>query len=108
MASFQDRSYAAPSAWSAELDADRPVPGKRTLVEQRYPWPVQRRAAGQPTADVHAAAAQGIATPASPLPFADRIQRLFGRHDISSIQAHTGPEAAASTKAMGAEAYATR
>lgn len=35
------------------------------------------------------------------------IQQLFGRHDISSVQAHTGPEAAASAQAMGAQAYAT-
>jgi hypothetical protein len=35
------------------------------------------------------------------------IQRAFGRHDLSSVQAHTGPEADASAQAMGAEAYAT-
>ena len=76
--------------------------------------PVQQRAAGGPDAPVasneaavHAAAAQGVATPASSLPYRDNIQRAFGRHDISSVQAHTGPEAAASTRAMGAEAYAT-
>jgi hypothetical protein len=71
---------------------------------------VQRAAARQPaedTATVHAAAAQGIATPASTLPYAGSIQRLFGLHDVSSVQAHTGPEAAASARAMGASAYAT-
>ncbi|HET9627514.1 MAG TPA: DUF4157 domain-containing protein [Kofleriaceae bacterium] len=35
------------------------------------------------------------------------IQQLFGRHNISSVQAHTGPEAAASAQAMGAQAYAS-
>lgn len=58
-------------------------------------------------AQVHAAAAHGTATPATPLPYADQIQRAFGRHDISGIQAHTGPAAAASARAMGAAAYAT-
>ena len=58
-------------------------------------------------ATVHAAASQGVATPASRLPFSDTIQCAFGRHDVSSIQAHTGPEAAASAHAMGADAYAT-
>jgi hypothetical protein len=58
-------------------------------------------------AGVHAAAAQGIATPSSRLPHSDTIQGLFGRHDISSVQAHTGAEAAASARAMNADAYAT-
>jgi hypothetical protein len=48
-----------------------------------------------------------VATTASPLPHADRIQRLFGRHDVSSVQAHVGPDASASARAMGAQAYAT-
>lgn len=58
-------------------------------------------------AAVHAAASRGAATPGSALPFSTSIQRAFGRHDVSSIQAHTGPEAAASAHAMGADAYAT-
>lgn len=58
-------------------------------------------------ANAHAAAARGIATPATQLPFADRIQRAFGRHDISRIQAHVGGDAAASARDMGARAYAT-
>lgn len=69
---------------------------------------VQRRATAQrDEAQLHAAAAFGVATPASRLPFADRIQRAFGRHDISSIRAHVGADAAASAEAMGAAAYAT-
>jgi uncharacterized protein DUF4157 len=48
-----------------------------------------------------------VATSASSLPHGDTIQRLFGRHDISAVQAHTGPDAAASAQAMGAQAYAT-
>ena len=106
--------------------SSKPVgtPGKRTLVEQivvpAVPA-VQRRADAAPAvqrpasaepgkqdeASVHAAAAQGIATAASPLPHGISIQRLFGRHDISQVQAHTGPEAAHSARNMGADAYAT-
>jgi peptidoglycan hydrolase-like protein with peptidoglycan-binding domain len=78
------------------------MPGKRTLVEA-----VQQRAGGEPPEQgVHAAAEQGAATPTSPLPYGDKIQRSFGRHDISSVQAHTGAEAGASAKSMGADAYA--
>jgi hypothetical protein len=86
-------------------------PGKRTLVEQIVAPVVQRRAGEGHSLDheatVHAAASQGIATPASPLPFSDVLQRAFGRHDVSSIRAHTGAEAAVSARTMGAEAYAT-
>lgn len=67
-------------------------PGKRTLVEQAYAAaaPVQRRTAETSDAVTHAAAARGTATPASALPHDDRLQRVFGRHDVSSVQAQTG------------------
>ncbi|HEX4964907.1 MAG TPA: DUF4157 domain-containing protein [Thermoanaerobaculia bacterium] len=55
----------------------------------------------------HQAAAEGARTPATGLPFADRVQQAFGRHDVSSIQAHVGAGASASAQAMGAAAYAT-
>ncbi|MBE7452712.1 MAG: DUF4157 domain-containing protein [Kofleriaceae bacterium] len=48
-----------------------------------------------------------MAGPAGALPFADVIQRSFGAHDLSAIQAHVGGPAAAASAAMGAEAYAT-
>jgi hypothetical protein len=69
---------------------------------------VQRKVAGAApdAAAIHASAQRGIATAMSPLPYAETIQRSFGRHDVSRIQTHAGPEAAASTHAMGAEAYA--
>lgn len=88
--------------------------GKRTLVERlqfkRTRGPVQRAAAPGAEAgatEVHDAAARGVATPTTALPHGDTIARAFGRHDVSGIEAHTGPEAAASAEAMGARAYAT-
>jgi hypothetical protein len=101
------RASEAPSSAAGGSEVAR-TPGKQILVDQTEA-PVQRHASGAaPEAAVHAAAARGTATPASPLPFGDTIQRAFGRHDVSSVQAHTGPEAAQSAQAMGAEAYATR
>ena len=92
------------------MRSHQPAPGKQTLVEPLV-VPVQQRAADKhdPSDEhtVHAAASRGVATPGSHLPFSDTIQRAFGRHDVSSIQAHGGPEAAASAQAMGADAYAT-
>ena len=95
--------------------------GKRTLTEALgspapaapagAPVQLQVREAGgdrpaEPAA-VHEAAGRGVATAPSALPHRETIQSLFGRHDISSVQAHVGPEAAASARDMGAQAYAT-
>ncbi|MEO6773249.1 MAG: DUF4157 domain-containing protein [Kofleriaceae bacterium] len=66
---------------------------------------VQMRANSQASAEsVQPAAQRGVASPASPLPHADKIQASFGAHDISHVQAHVGGESA---NEMGAEAYAT-
>jgi hypothetical protein len=108
-------SYADKSRGSQESRPDarshQPAPGKQTLVEQISVLAVQRRAADKHDRSdetaVHAAASQGVATPAARLPFSDTLQRAFGRHDVSSIQAHTSPEAIASAQVMGADAYAT-
>ena len=59
------------------------------------------------TPDVHAAVAEGISGPSSSLPHLDQIQRSFGHHDVSHVQAHVGGPATAGAKAMGAEAFAT-
>jgi hypothetical protein len=106
MPEYEKRSGMSDASGAAR--APQPTPGKRTLVEQAHAPVVQRRATGaSDEAQVHAAATRGVATPASPLPHADLIQRAFGRHDITSVQAHTGPAAAVSAQAMGAGAYAT-
>lgn len=92
------------------------APGKHTLTEAL----VQQMAAsphtegpsanqGKPTdaRAVQAAASHGASGSSTRLPYADQIQRLFGRHDVSDIQAHTDESAAAGARAMGAEAFAT-
>jgi hypothetical protein len=108
---FDHRAPASRSNQPAS-PAPRPGVGKRTLTEQ-LPAAVQARATQPPAgsggddAAIHAAADRGTATPSSALPHGDRIQRLFGRHDVSAIQAHTGPDAERSARDMGAQAYAT-
>jgi hypothetical protein len=89
-------------------------PGKHSLVEslvqQKAEAPssggvAQGSTAGAP--NVHDAAAQGISGSAGPLPHGETIQRLFGRHDVGNIQAHTDASAASGAQAMGAQAFAT-
>ncbi len=70
--------------------------------------PTQKKGADGPSEEVvQAAAARGIAGSGGPLPHGDRIQESFGRHDVSGVKAHTGPDATAAAKDMGARAYAT-
>ena len=56
---------------------------------------------------IQAAAARGLEEVGGSLPHLDAIQRAFGRHDVTGINAHVGGPAAEATQAMGAEAYAT-
>lgn len=67
---------------------------------------------GGPSAELtpgalHHTAAMGVAGSGGALPHLDEIQRSFGRHDVSGIEAHVGGSAAPATRALGTEAYAT-
>ena len=57
-------------------------------------------------ADVQSHAAAGIASGGGAMPHAARIQRAFGHHDISGVQAHVGGGAAQAAQSIGASAYA--
>lgn len=102
---------------SASADPSTIDSGATPDVAARGPRPAlatlfggHRAAIGAPADDpaaVHAAAARGTSTAATSLPFADPIQRAFGRHDISAIRAHTGGEAAAAARDLGARGYAS-
>jgi hypothetical protein len=94
---------------ASTLDAG---PAARPTLASLFGRPVQHRgpdAAAGPdaTAEIHAGAQRGIASPATPLPYAEAIQRSFGRHDISAVQAHIGHDATAAAGQLGAAAYAT-
>lgn len=76
-------------------------------LDQRVPVQAKRDGAGALDAgDVHAHAARGIEGSGSPLPHLDAIQASFGAHDVRHVRAHVGGDAAASSRAIGAEAYA--
>jgi hypothetical protein len=85
------------------------TPGKHTLTEALSP--VQRQAEslghGGSHGDVMAAAQHGVSGTPQALPHRDQIQALFGRHDVSNVQAHVGGPAAEASQQIGASAYAT-
>jgi len=57
--------------------------------------------------DVPAAAARGVTGTPTTLPFLERIQASFGRHQLSDVRAHLDPAASAAARAMSAEAFTT-
>jgi hypothetical protein len=81
-------------------------PGKRAPTDSMGSIQMKRTPGGAvSTAAIHDAAARGVSTTASALPFADQVQASFGpEHDVSKIQAHVGSDA---PQAMGAEAFAS-
>ncbi|MBZ0231402.1 MAG: DUF4157 domain-containing protein [Deltaproteobacteria bacterium] len=111
---------------SAPANVPAGAPGKRALTDR-----LQRRASGSspPPApalqrketvayeglstdvsyvdSILGVAAEGTSGPASALPFLERIQSSFGKHDVSGVQAHTDTKASTAATSIGAHAYAT-
>jgi hypothetical protein len=87
----------------AEAAAPPSSAGKRTLVQLLEAQLTSTEAVAPPAEVAH----QGLRGPAQRLPHLEKIQALFGRHDVGHVQAHVGGPAAEATNAMGAEAYAT-
>ena len=94
--------------------ATQPAVGKQTLIEA-VPIPVlgtasvQRKSEAAAPLEGNAAAQvarQGTEGAGGPLPYRDRIQSLFGRHDITGVTAHQGPAASQAAQSLGARAYA--
>lgn len=67
---------------------------------------VQREGPGG-AGDVHRLASEGLRGASTSLPHVDKIQRSFGGHDVSNVQAHVGGAAKSAAEGMGASAYAT-
>ena len=73
---------------------------------------LQRKPRGQPerldsmARTVQGVAAEGTGGTGGALPHLDRIQDAFGRHDVSSVDAHVGGAARDASDRLGAMAYA--
>jgi hypothetical protein len=104
---WSKREDGAPASAGVAVEDARGVPGKQTLTSALPA--VQRRAdgAGAAAGDVAAIAQRGVAGPGQALPHGGQIQALFGRHDVSGVQAHVGG-AAGSSCAAGWARPATR
>jgi len=110
-AADSDRASPGRLSWFQPATAVSAVPGKQTLSERAAPAgaaaAVQKQERGSAsTADAVATASRGVAGGGSALPHQDRIQRLFGRHDISGVQAHDDGAAQQASAELGARAYA--
>ncbi|MEO1268827.1 MAG: DUF4157 domain-containing protein, partial [Myxococcota bacterium] len=88
------------------------VTGNQLLahLEGASPANVQMTAAHAGTSGanaIHRIATAGVQGPSQPLPHLKRIQASFGRHDITTTQAHIGGPAHEANAQMGSLAYAT-
>lgn len=104
--SDKDRDRNSTSDDLATTQAVQRSAGKRSLVESRYPVQLHGGGSRADAEKVHAAADAGLGGSAEKLPFLDVIQQSFGGHDVGGVRAHTGGEAAAANRSMGATAYA--
>jgi len=119
-----DRQSVRQESGAAGALATSGVVGKRTLTEGPFDSPPdavgkhtltegllqrkERPGAGEQAApETHAIASTGVEGSGGQLPHANRIQALFGNHDISGISAHIGGHAAEACDGLGASAYAT-
>lgn len=103
----QKRDHEDKSKAGAEVDVDaehNPEVARRSSNASLRREMLTKGSTGGDSDEIHAAAERGTATPGSKLPHYDKIQAAFGDHDISHVQAHID---GSSTKAIGAEAYAT-
>lgn len=61
---------------------------------------------GEGAPDMDTAAAAGVSSPVTELPYREQLEQSFGT-DLSHVKAHMGGGASASCQALGAHAYAT-
>jgi hypothetical protein len=101
-------SRSDPSHDDAGGTSEQPVQRKPLPAGYLEYYGIQRSSDGDAAAPsaVHDAAVHGTSGASEPLPHLDAIQRSFGRHDVSRIEAHTGGDAQVGARAMGAEAFA--
>lgn len=89
----------------------RTAPLQRAPVAPRPGAAVQLHAGSDaPALDdarLREAAAAGLSGAGGALPHLDRIQRSFGRHDVTGVRAHIGGSAAQASQQIGALAYAS-
>jgi hypothetical protein len=121
--SRERRSKPGGSTLSGAVQGQASVPGKRTLTDgltrrasvraegqdHGSTGAVQTKGDGHraETVDVPATAAAGVAGSGATLPHLEPIQRAFGSHDVSHVEAHVGGDAAVAAQEIGATAYAT-
>jgi len=80
------------------------IPVQRRHVETGPAEPEGRSRDGA-RVEIGGLVTRGLGGSAAPLPYLPRIQSSFGRHDVTGVSAHLGPEAADANRRLGAAAY---
>ena len=103
----RDNNSETQSAADVDVDAEHKPEVSRRSSNASLRVQMKANATPQDPATVHAAAEAGVRGGGQQLPHLSRIQAAFGNHDLSGVQAHTGEQAAAANRQIGAEAYAS-
>lgn len=90
--------YEPSNGGTATIEDNRPE-----TILQRKLQETMRNSSG----NIHQVASEGVQGSGSRLPHFYKIQKSFGQHDISAVQAFTDTKAASASHAIGASAYTT-
>ncbi len=74
--------------------------GNRGVVQM-----IERSTSRGKTSDIHSIATAGVRGGGATFPFLNKIQALFGKHDLSGVRAYSGGHASRASRAIHAEAY---
>ena len=117
---FSKTTAKAGEAVSLKADKSGNFSGSGFNVQAKVSGPVQQNgylasalqqssagSAVQMNEQIKQAAVEGVSGSSTSMPHLEAIQRSFGPHDVSNVQAHVGGAAAKANESMGAAAYAT-
>ena len=90
----------SPLQFSDHIDAMNSCYGMRDTLQFAKGLYDRRR-----SEHIHEIADRGLRGPGRKYPYREQIQTSFGRHDISDVTAHTGPEAREANSLAGSKAY---
>lgn len=89
------KKHGTPVAEPKYSDSNTITPAYGSVLQGGLQWTQDRRRAAK----------QGISGSTSSLPYLERIQPLFGHHDVGQIRAHLGIAAEAANERLQARAY---
>jgi Domain of unknown function (DUF4157) len=99
--------YAFPSKRESSVSSERKTSNESKIAPVQMSFSESRSAMSNNAKATQKTAAAGVRGTGYRLPHLDIIQKAFGEHDLSQVQAYTGTNATKANTALGVHAYAT-